>query len=84
MDNIDAIALLDFLNLNYPNDGIFQRAFGNEYMRRKMYPEAKASFDRYVNIMMTNTGAMSVKDITFHLYCDECHKTDWRASLQMR
>ena len=41
-------------------------------MRRKMYLEAKASFDISVRVAMNTAGATSLEDVYFGIWCDEC------------
>lgn len=71
----DAIAFLVYLNSLYPKDSILQRALGNEFLRRKMYTEAKYSFNRSVRIAMENSGASRITDVEYRrIRCDECGK----------
>src|SRR5205814_10672450 len=57
----------------HPKDSILRRAEGNEFLRRKLYDEAKSSFDNYMRIAMENSGASRIIDVEHRgIGCDEC------------
>lgn len=73
--NTDVLQLLDSLISAYPHDTVFRRALGNEFLRRKLYSQARDAFDQYVRILIQNQGITTIGNIQHcGIHCDECSK----------
>jgi ankyrin repeat protein len=69
----DAVGFLGRLVLSHPTDSILRRALGNEFLRRKLYAEAKLSFDISIRNAMASSGANRITDVEHRgIRCDEC------------
>ena len=71
-DNV--VRSLKFLTTKFPEDHIFWRALGNEFLRRKMYTEALNSYDTSVRKFVATGAEIDIECLEFLVYCDECEQ----------
>jgi hypothetical protein len=61
--------------MEWPDDGLLQRALGNEYLRQKMYVEAKRSFDDSIRTYLRNAGTSENTQLEYNgVACSDCGK----------
>ena len=71
--NMDTMGLFEHLIRLHPRDCTLQRALGNEFLRRKMYVEAKSAFDKSVLVAIEDLEIGSITDLMHHgIRCDDC------------
>ena len=71
-DNV--VRSLTFLTTKFPEDHIFWRALGNEFLRRKMYSEAVNSYDTSVRKLVATGAEIDIECLEFLVYCDGCEQ----------